>query len=384
MNKRPLLLPRIVAAVLAVCTFACTISLPVCTSITAAAASILPQASSELRAHLRAHEESFSISVSGNEAQSEDFLDKLIDAALAETGRSTDGDYIRYSILKVDCDRVSSYGQTKAFNFRIVYTSTAAQEDTLNRAITTLEEKLNFTGKSDYEKVSAVYNYITTNVKYDSSDGNAAFSAYSALFNGRAVCQGVAQLTYRLLMDAGVSCRIIPGYGNGGDHAWNIAAVNGKYYYIDATWDIGNTPDCYSYFLRGATDLDSLDRLNYHSLEKWNSLDKALYQDYLRGDFFQRYPVSATCFRATASSETSIGDVNGDGLIDSNDATAVIEEYASLSTSRKSLFNERQTAAGDANGDGAVDSSDASLILAYYSYVSTGGSMTLAQFRTTT
>jgi len=383
MKKRPLLLPRLVAVLLAVCTFACTVSLPVCTTITASAASIVPQLGAELRAHLKAHDEEFTINVNGVEAQSDDFLDKMITEALEETGRSNDGDYIRYSILKIDCDRVSSYGQTKAFNFRIVYTCSAAQEDILNRTIPALEEKLNFAGKTDYEKVKAVYDYITINVKYDSSDGNAAFSAYSALINRRAVCQGIAQLTYRLLMDAGVSCRIIPGYGNSGDHAWNIAKVGGKYYYIDATWDIGNKPGDYSYFLRGANDLDSLDRLNYHSLEKWNHLDKALYQDYLKGDFFQRYPLSATCFNESAAPQVSIGDVNNDGFIDSKDATAVMEEYASLSTNGVSLFDAWQTSAGDANGNGFVDSTDASLILAYYSYVSTGGSMTLDRFRAT-
>lgn len=67
------------------------------------------------------------------------------------------------------------------------------------------------------------------------------------------------------------------------------------------------------------------------------------------------------------------GDVNGDNTADSADASAVLAEYAAVSTGAAVTFTKKQTIMGDMNGDGAVDSSDASVILEIYAKNSTGG-----------
>lgn len=71
-----------------------------------------------------------------------------------------------------------------------------------------------------------------------------------------------------------------------------------------------------------------------------------------------------------------MGDVNGDALIDSRDASAVLSEYARTSTNQAASFTEMQTKAADVNGDGKVNSVDASKILAYYALTATGGTPT--------
>jgi hypothetical protein len=65
------------------------------------------------------------------------------------------------------------------------------------------------------------------------------------------------------------------------------------------------------------------------------------------------------------------GDVNGDGMVDSNDATALLEEYARTSTGGEPTFTEKQKKAADVDGNGMCDSADASGVLAYYAYIST-------------
>ncbi|MCR4795526.1 MAG: leucine-rich repeat protein [Ruminococcus sp.] len=67
----------------------------------------------------------------------------------------------------------------------------------------------------------------------------------------------------------------------------------------------------------------------------------------------------------------SRGDVNSDGKIDSVDASAVLAEYALLSSKGKGRFTEAQSKAADWNGDEKVDSVDASAILAEYARVQT-------------
>lgn len=68
-----------------------------------------------------------------------------------------------------------------------------------------------------------------------------------------------------------------------------------------------------------------------------------------------------------------LGDVNDDLTVNSADASAVLAEYASLSTGGQSTFTDKQKTAADVNKDGFINSSDASLILAYYAESSTGG-----------
>lgn len=74
---------------------------------------------------------------------------------------------------------------------------------------------------------------------------------------------------------------------------------------------------------------------------------------------------------------SNMGDINNDNIVDAVDATNILMEYAVLSTSGKSTFDDEQKESADINKDGIIDSSDASCVLAYYSYTSTGGELAI-------
>ena len=75
-----------------------------------------------------------------------------------------------------------------------------------------------------------------------------------------------------------------------------------------------------------------------------------------------------------------LGNINNDEYIDAVDATAVLMEYAELSTGGGTTLNYAERKAGDVNGDGEINSVDATLILTYYSEVSTGKKITFPDF----
>ena len=112
-------------------------------------------------------------------------------------------------------------------------------------------KRLKLKNKSDYLKIKTIHDWITKNVKYDHS--KKYYSAYAGLRYGKTVCQGYAMLTYKMLTEAGINCRIISGKANNGEmteaHAWNIVQLDGKWYNIDTTWDDGTSS--YKYFLIG-------------------------------------------------------------------------------------------------------------------------------------
>lgn len=75
-----------------------------------------------------------------------------------------------------------------------------------------------------------------------------------------------------------------------------------------------------------------------------------------------------------------IGDVDGDGTINSSDASLVLREYALIATGEALTFSEAQKIIADVNMDKVADSSDASVILAYYAYTATGGTDNIFTF----
>lgn len=91
-----------------------------------------------------------------------------------------------------------------------------------------------------FQIVQALHDYLVRNCVYDRSAADEAMSpsrtAYGALANGKAVCQGYS-LAYKLLLRrAGV-----PAVYVGSDsmrHAWNMVQMeNNGWYHVDVTWD---------------------------------------------------------------------------------------------------------------------------------------------------
>ena len=189
-------------------------------------------------------------------------------------GSGTTGDYLRWQFAAMSC---SVAGESLDSGYRYTFTyvpdttysdtiwlTTNAQEAALTNYIrNTILPQLSLGGKTTYQKVQAIYNWITANVKYDYSHMNdptywPQYTAYAAAVQKKAVCQGYANLFYRLANDAGIDCRIITGKAYNGtqteDHAWNIVRMEDeKYYCLDATWDAGSDPKDYDYFLKGLT-----------------------------------------------------------------------------------------------------------------------------------
>lgn len=100
-------------------------------------------------------------------------------------------------------------------------------------------------GKSDYEKVKGVFNYLVDQTAYDYAYMNTTI--YELFHDQRAVCEGYARTTQYLLNQLGVETLYISGEaGSNGDieaHAWNVVLVDGAYYQLDVTWGDPYDPD---------------------------------------------------------------------------------------------------------------------------------------------
>ncbi len=100
---------------------------------------------------------------------------------------------------------------------------------------------------SEAEIALALHNWIVENTTYNYlaiNDENAhrdAWSAYAALIDGTAVCEGLSKAYQLLLYRAGINCGVVTGPG----HMWNYVEIDGEWYYTDITWadrDVPNDP----------------------------------------------------------------------------------------------------------------------------------------------
>jgi len=194
-------------------------------------------------------------------------------------------DYIHYSIYN---GSTLSYTYTQSngkyyytMRYAVSYKTTAAQEKAFSNKLNSTMKSLNLSGKTDYQKVKTIYSYITKNVSYDrvhSSTYYKKYSAYAALVNKTAVCQGYATLFYEMCEKAGVDSKVITGTSNNENHAWNIVKLNGKWYNIDATWDAGHST--YSYFLKSNSNFKDHTRSSQYSNASFNSEYKMATSNY--------------------------------------------------------------------------------------------------------
>ena len=232
-------------------------------------------AAADLRKQMVSRSEAMSVTLRSASKDVETIALNLWNLAIDHVeGSGTTGDYLRWQFAAMSC---SVAGESLDSGYRYTFTyvpdttysdtiwlTTNAQEAALTNYIrNTILPQLSLGGKTTYQKVQAIYNWITANVKYDYSHMNdptywPQYTAYAAAVQKKAVCQGYANLFYRLANDAGVDCRIITGkaYNDDGtaDHAWNIVRMEDeKYYCLDATWDAGLKPENYEYFLKGLT-----------------------------------------------------------------------------------------------------------------------------------
>ena len=97
---------------------------------------------------------------------------------------------------------------------------------------------------SAFEKEVYFHDHICENTEYDkdsaenlgSADSNA-LTAYGALVEGKAICEGYSKAMQLLCLKAGIPCCTVYGEHGGVPHMWNIINPGDGLYYLDVTFD---------------------------------------------------------------------------------------------------------------------------------------------------
>ncbi len=300
----------------------------------------IEEAGESIRADLVVREGTVTVKYMSSDSDYATLAREIIYAAMEHTGNSYEGDALLWDFKGYNCsigvtdtnppDGVYHY----TFSYAVTYYSTAELEEELREAIPEVLDSLNLTGMSDYMKILTVYQYICDNVTYDytnlyDDDYTLKYTAYAALFNGTAVCQGYSTLFYRMMLELGIDARVIAGISNGGSHGWNIVKIGDYYYDLDTTWDAGKSFSNYKYFL---------------TTESTFSVTHVRNDEYDTEEFNTAYPMSDSDYTPTASdyeitedddtsSDTSSDDTSSDTSSDDTSSDTSSEDTSSDASS---------------------------------------------------
>ncbi len=214
----------------------------------------MEEAAAALRPRLANRETNITVSFRSSVPYTDDlFREFLYQYCFRHTGNPRYGDVLNrhlagWGTFYAYTTNHGSYYTIKIENLPLTWYTTYSEEQYVDSRIASLVSQLGLKTSyySDYDKIKAIYDWIAANVTYDydhlkNTSYHYQYTIYAALHDGTCVCQGYAQLLYRLALEAGVDARYISGkgYGNGGweNHGWNVVKIDGSYYLADSTWD---------------------------------------------------------------------------------------------------------------------------------------------------
>lgn len=170
-----------------------------------------------------------------------------------------------------------------AYGYRRSSTLTKKQQDAkmkaADKAAAKAVKKCIKSKMSDKQKAKAIHNFIAKNCIYqETADG---FTAYGALVDGRAVCQGYAAAFNLMAKKCGLQSMAVCGTSRSGPHAWNYVKTGKKYRFVDCTWDDTDADGkgvVYTYFLITEEEMKKDHRWNSAEFSK----DDLKYNKYLK------------------------------------------------------------------------------------------------------
>lgn len=117
---------------------------------------------------------------------------------------------------------------------------------------------------TDYDVELYLNDYLQDNCAYDKTGGHM-HTAYGALVEGKAVCDGYSRAFQLLSRRLGILCTVVEGDSDFNDdsdngHMWNCICLGGSWYHVDVTWNDASDAPCAAehYFYLNLTEKDIL------------------------------------------------------------------------------------------------------------------------------
>lgn len=120
----------------------------------------------------------------------------------------------------------------------------------LHEAVTKIVNECVTSDMSELEIELVLHDWICKNVEYDKESGDvatsgerskanhASWTAYGALVNRSAVCEGYSKAFQLLMYYSGINCNLLSGVTSDQTaHMWNIVQLSDSWYNVDVLWN---------------------------------------------------------------------------------------------------------------------------------------------------
>ena len=164
-------------------------------------------------------------------------------AGQADNGVAAGPRYQRLHVGFYNYPATTWKGNKVTLDYSFSYRTTPEQEQVVETWIQHGMQELGITDATEpIQRIRLIHDYICKHVTYDYAhygDNSYApqFTAYAAVQDGTAVCQGYAALFNRFMIAAGIDAEVVLGIAGGEHHSWNKVTLDGKEFFIDITWN---------------------------------------------------------------------------------------------------------------------------------------------------
>ncbi len=120
--------------------------------------------------------------------------------------------------------------------FLVKRSEKSVMEEELKRVV--LDIASSVTATDPFEIELQLHDILCKRVEYSTDQTDPMiYSAYGALVNGRALCEGYSRAMQLLLHHFNIPCTTVTGIAEGEGHMWNLVSIGSEWYNLDVTWD---------------------------------------------------------------------------------------------------------------------------------------------------
>ncbi len=152
------------------------------------------------------------------------------------------------AILFVNDTNNDASGDIESFTatYTVKKTDKSRMQPELKDAVAKIKNQV--TATDPYEIELCLHNILCETVSYSKNPTPLSYTAYGALVNGDAVCEGYTRAMQLLLYEFGINSTPVTGYAGLQPHMWNLVLLDGKWYHLDVTWNDGEQGYRHEYF----------------------------------------------------------------------------------------------------------------------------------------
>ena len=120
--------------------------------------------------------------------------------------------------------------------FLVKRSEKSVMEEELKKAVSDIASQV--TATDPFEIELQLHDLLCKRVEYSTNQADPMiYSAYGALVNGKALCEGYSRAMQLLLHHFKIPCTTVTGVAEGEGHMWNQVSIGSKWYNLDVTWN---------------------------------------------------------------------------------------------------------------------------------------------------